>query len=363
MLIEEGAGARAGFADGDYAEGGARTSDERAEVFKSADVVLQVRGLGANPEAGHADLQLMHPDQVLIGFLEPLTALEEVKQLAAARVLSFAMELVPRIARAQSMDALTSMATVSGYKAVLMAAEALPRLFPMMVTAAGTVTPARVLVVGAGVAGLQATATARRLGAVVQVYDVRPAVKSEVESLGARFVELPLDTEGAEAKGGYASDMDEEFYRRQRELMATVVAESDVVITTAAVPGKRAPVLVSAEMVKGMTPGSVIVDLAAEGGGNCELTAPGETVTQHGVTIIGATNVPSTVPYHASSMFARNAVNLLLHMVRDGEMHLDMEDEIVAETVLTRDGEVVHPRVGGLLETTAALSATEGRES
>ena len=222
-------------------------------------------------------------------------------------------------------------------------------------------TPARVLVVGAGVAGLQATATARRLGAVVQVYDVRLAVKGEVESLGARFVELPLDTEGAEAKGGYASDMDEEFYRRQRELMATVVAESDVVITTAAVPGKRAPVLVSAEMVRGMTSGSVIVDLAAEGGGNCELTTPGETVTQYGVTIIGATNVPSTVPYHASSMFARNAVNLLLHIVRDGELHLDMEDEIVAETLLTKGGEVVHPRVGELLETTAAPSATEGR--
>ena len=358
VLVEEGAGALAGFADDTYRSGGATLLGERAKVFGLADVILQVRGMGANPDAGRADLKFMRPDQAIIGFQEPLTALEEVKELAGAGVMAFAMELIPRLPRAQSMDALTSMATISGYKAVLLAASALPKLFPMMITAAGTVPPARVFVIGAGVAGLQAIAMARRLGAVVQVYDIRPAVKEQVESLGARFVELSMDTERTEAESGYARAMDEEFYRRQRKLMAKVIAESDVVITTAAVPGKRAPVLVTADMVEGLASGSVIVDLAAEEGGNCELTRPGETITQHGVTIIGATNLPSTVPFHASQMYSRNVVDFLLHMVRDGALNLDPDDDTVTDTLIAKGGEVVHPRVRELLGLNAVSDPT-----
>ena len=360
VIVEEGAGAHAGFGDDAYRESGATVDGERADVFEQADAVLHVRGLGGNPDLGSADLQLMRPDQAVIGFLEPLTALEEVKALANAGVMAFAMELIPRTARAQSMDALTSMATIAGYKAVLLAAEALPRMFPMMVTAAGTLTPARVFVIGAGVAGLQAIATARRLGAVVQGYDIRPVAKEQVESLGARFVELALDTESAEAAGGYARAMDEEFYRRQRELMARVVVESDVVITTAAIPGKTAPVLVTADMVEGMQPGSVIVDLAAEGGGNCDLTQPGETVSRHGVTIVGTTNLPATVPHHASRLYSKNVADFLLHMVRDGGLHIDLEDDILRETLITRVGQVVHPRVADLLGLTVASGAAGG---
>lgn len=349
VLVEAGAGSSAGFPDSAYASKGARVLDQRSQVFAQAEVILQVRGLGANPQAGRADLGLLRPDQIVIGFLEPLTEPEAMKELAGSGVTAFAMELIPRIARAQSMDALSSLATVSGYKAVLLAAGMLPKMFPMLMTAAGTVTPARVLVVGAGVAGLQAIATARRLGAVVQAYDVRPAVKEQVESLGAKFLELPLPTEEAEAAGGYAKAMDEEFYRRQREMMREALAESDVVITTAVVPGKRAPVLITAEMVEGMKPGAVIVDLAAERGGNCELTKPGQTVAHHGVTILGPINLPSTVPYHASQMYARNISNLLLHLVREGEIEIDLEDEITRETLVTRGGEVVHPRVREIL--------------
>ncbi len=345
VLVEQGAGAEAGFPDSAYAEQGARVVESRQEVFEGADVVLQVRTPGANPERGREDLELLRPGQVVIGFLEPLTALDAVKALAERWVTAFALELMPRITRAQSMDALSSQATVAGYKAVLLAAEALPKMFPMMMTAAGTITPAHVFVVGAGVAGLQAIATARKLGAVVQAYDIRPETKEQVESLGAKFVELGLETEEARAEGGYAREMGEEFYKKQREMMRRVVAESDVVITTAAVPGKRAPVLITEEMVKGMAPGSVIVDVAAERGGNCELTKPGETVTVHGVTIIGAVNLPATVPYHASQMYARNVTTFLLGMLKDGELKLDLDDPIVRDTLVTRDGEVVHPRV------------------
>jgi len=257
-------------------------------------------------------------------------------------VSAMAMELMPRITRAQSMDALSSMATVAGYKAVLLAAETAPRMFPMLMTAAGTVTPARVLVVGAGVAGLQAIATARRLGAVVHGYDIRPAAREQVESLGARFVELPIKADDSEDSGGYAKAMDEEFYRRQQELMGKVVAESDVVITTAAVPGKKAPVLITADMAEGMAPGSVIVDLAAERGGNCELTRPGETIRERGVTILGPVNVAATVPYHASQMYSKNISTFLLHLVEDGELQLDADDEIVQGVLLTRGGQVIH---------------------
>ena len=347
VVVEAGAGDAAGFPDAAYQERGARLVASRGEIFAAADVLLQVRALGANPEAGRADLSLLRPGQVVVGFHEPLLALSEARRLAETGAVAFALELLPRITRAQPMDALTSMATVAGYKAVILAAEALPRMFPMLMTAAGTITPARVFVVGAGVAGLQAIATARRLGAVVQAYDVRPAVKEQVESLGARFVELPL--EAAQERGGYAVAMDEAFYRRQRETMARVVAESDVVITTALVPGQRAPVLVSEEMVQRMAPGSVVVDVAAERGGNCELTRPGETVVAHGVTVIGPRDLPSTVPYHASQMYARNVVAFLLHLVKDGRLRLDEEDEIIRETMVTRDGQVVHPRVRELL--------------
>ena len=345
VLVQAGAADGAGYTDAQYAEKGAQLVVLREEVFARADVVLQVLGHGANDKTGRADLPLLRRDQVLIGFLRPLGSPDTVRELAATGVSSLAVELVPRITRAQSMDALTAMSTVAGYKAVLLAAGTLPRMFPMLMTAAGTVTPARVLIVGVGVAGLQAIATARRLGAVVSAYDVRPAAREQVLSLGARFVELPLETADAEDAGGYARAQDESFYRRQRELMTRVVAESDVVITTAVVPGRKAPVLVTGEMVRGMMPGSVIVDLAAERGGNCELTRAYETVAAHGVTIIGAVNLAGTVPYHASQMYARTVTAFMLHLVKDGALRLDPGDEIARETLVTRGGEVVHPRV------------------
>ena len=345
VLVESGAGEAASYPDAAYVEKGARIAASRADVFGSADAVFQVLGHGANDKTGRADLPLLRRDQVLIAFLRPLGDPRSVSEIAATGATAFAVELMPRITRAQNMDALSSMSTVAGFKAVLLAASTLPRMFPMLTTAAGTIPPARVLVVGAGVAGLQAIATARRLGAVVSGYDVRPAVKEQVQSLGAKFVELPLETAGAEDAAGYARAQDEAFYRRQRELMARVVAESDVVITTAVVPGKKAPVLITAEMVRGMAPGSVIVDLAAERSGNCELTRPDETVVEHGVTIIGPVNLASTVPYHASQMYARNLTAFFLHLARSGTIEVNLEDEITRETLLTRGGEVVHPRV------------------
>ena len=361
LLVEKGAGTSAGFPDAAYEEQGGRIASDRKQLLSSADALLYVRGLGANPDAGRADLELMRSGQLVVGILDPLGAPKAAQELADKGVTAFALELLPRISRAQPMDVLSSMATVAGYKAALMAAEALPRMFPMMITAAGTVTPARVFVVGAGVAGLQAIATSRRLGAVVQSYDVRPAVKEQVESLGARFLELELQTEEAETAGGYARAMGDEFYSRQREMMAQVVAESDVVITTAAVPGGKAPVLITGEMVQGMRAGSVIVDLAAEGGGNCELTQPGESVEVSGVTILGPLNLPSTVPYHASQMYARNVAAFLQNLVKDGELRLDMEDQIIRDSLLTHQGEVVSPRVRELLGLPASVPAAEER--
>jgi NAD(P) transhydrogenase subunit alpha len=343
-IMEAGAGERAGFPDAEYAERGVRVVESRAEVLAAAEAIVQVRALGANPDTGAGDLALLGRGQTLIGFGEPLTALAAARTLAERGVDFLAMELMPRITRAQSMDALSSMATVAGYKAVLVAAGALPRMFPMLMTAAGTVTPARVLVIGAGVAGLQAIATARRLGAVVSGYDVRATVKEQIESLGARFVVLDLEG-GAEDKGGYAKAMGDEFYRRQRDLLGAVLAEQQVVITTAAVPGRKAPILITREMVARMTPGSVIVDIAAERGGNCELTRPDETVEHNGVAVIGPINLASTIPYHASQMYARNIATFLAHLVKDGRLELDREDEIVRETLVTYRGEVVHPRV------------------
>ncbi len=349
VLVEPGAGAAAGVPDSEYQEKEGRMAGSRADAFGGADIVLQVRTLGANPDAGQADLDLMRSGQTLMGFCEPLTPGEALPSLASRGVSLFSVELLPRIARAQSMDALSSMATVSGYKAVLLAANHLPRMFPMLMTAAGTVAPARVLIIGAGVAGLQAIATANRLGAVVQAYDVRPAVKEQAESLGAKFVELPLESEDAEDRGGYATDLGEDFYRKQQELMGKVVSESDVVICTAAVPGKKAPILVTAKMVEGMSPGSVIVDLAAERGGNCELTRPEQTIVEHDITIIGPANLPSTIPYHASQMYAKNIATFLLHLVKDGQLTIDLEDEITRATLVTRGGDVVHPRVREVL--------------
>jgi len=345
VLLEAGAGAPAGFPDKDYADKGAKLASSRSEVFGGADVVLQVRAGGSNPEAGAADHALMRAGQAVIAFLDPLTTKEATEALARTGVSAFSMELMPRITRAQSMDALSSMATIAGYKAVLMAAMELPRMFPMMMTAAGTIAPAHVFVVGAGVAGLQAIASARKLGAKVEAYDVRPAVKEQIQSLGAKFVELPIEAGDAEDKGGYAKVQDEAFYRRQREMMTKVVAASDVVITTAAIPGKKSPVLVTADMVRGMAPGSVIVDLAAERGGNCELTRADERVVEHGVTILGPTNLATTVPYHASQMYSKNITTFLAHLIKDGAIQTGTDDEIVRETLVTCGGQIVHERV------------------
>lgn len=355
VLVEHGAGERAGFVDSAYEEQGASIAPDRTQLFSQAGVLVRIHSLVADP-AGHPDLEFFRSGQVVIGLLDPLGAPESIRVLAEKGATAFALELLPRISRAQSMDALSSMATIAGYKAVLLAANLLEKMFPMMITAAGTITPSRVFVIGAGVAGLQAIATAHRLGAVVQAYDVRPAVKEQVESLGAKFVEFALETQEAETAGGYAKAMDENFYRRQREMMTKVLAESDVIITTAAVPGKKAPVLITQEMVQGMRGGSVIVDLAAETGGNCELTAPGETVVVHGVSILGPVNLPSTIPYHASQMYARNIASFLQLLVKDGEFHLDLEDQIIRETLLTHNKEVVNPAVRGLLGFPSAAS-------
>ena len=358
-VVESGAGAAAGFADAGFEEKGARIAASRGDVFAQAETLLQVRTLGANPEAGRGDLDLLRSGQTVIGFCEPLSPGEAMKDLAARGVSVFSMELMPRISRAQSMDALSAMATIQGYKAVLLGADHLPRMFPMLMTAAGTVAPARVLIVGAGVAGLQAIATANRLGAVVRAYDVRPEVKEQVESLGAKFVELPLESADAQDKGGYAKDLGEDFYRRQQELMGRVVAESDVVITTAAVPGKPAPILITREMVAGMSPGSVIVDIAAERGGNCESTRPDETVVENGVSILGPVNLSSGIPFHASQMYARNVATFLLHLVKDGGLNIDLEDEITQGTLVARGGEVVHPRVREVLGLETGKAAQE----
>ena len=324
VVLQAGAGESAGYPDAQYVEKGAKILPDRASVFSSAEVILQVLSYGANDLTGRDDVSLYRRDQVLIGFFRPFQR-ETVEEVAQSGVTSFAVELMPRITRAQSMDALSSMANIAGYKAVLMAADTVPRVFPMMTTAAGTITPSRVLVVGVGVAGLQAIATARRLGAVVSAYDVRPAVKEQVQSLGAKFVELPLETADAQDERGYAKAQDEAFYQKQRELLGKVVAESDVVITTAVVPGKKAPLLIPAAMVQGMQPGSVIVDLAAERGGNCELTQPAKTVVQNGVTIIGQVNVASGVPFHASQMYAKNLLTFLQSQTKEGKFPLRHE--------------------------------------
>jgi len=359
VLVEESAGVEAGFPDDLYRARGASVTN-RAEIFGKSDIIVQVRSLGANPDAGRADLSLLRSGQILIGFGEPLTAVREIPDLARTGVSYFAMELMPRITRAQSMDALSSMATIAGYRAVLLAATTLPKMFPMLMTAAGTVTAAKVFILGAGVAGLQAIASARRLGAVVSAYDIRSAVKEQIESLGAKFVVLNIEAGASEDKGGYAKAMGEDFYRKQRELLTEVIREQDVVITTAAVPGQKAPILVTAEMASALQPGSVIVDIAAERGGNCELTHPGQTVVHNGISILGPLNIPSTIPNHASQMYGSNLVSFLKLMVIKGELKVNREDEIIRETLVTQGGEVVHARVIEKLGL-APVRAGEGR--
>jgi len=350
VAIETGAGVEAGYPDALYEEKGAKILRTRAELFQTAEIITQVLCYGANDVNGKQDIPLLRKNQILLGFLRPLGAGEVVQQIAATGAMAFAVELIPRTTRAQAMDALSTMASIAGYKAVLITADTLPRILPMMTTAAGTVTPARVLILGVGVAGLQAIATARRLGAVVSAYDVRPAVKEQVQSLGGRFVELAIEAKDAQDARGYATAQDESFYQLQRELLGKVVAENDIVITTAVIPGKKAPILVTADMVKGMIPGSVILDLAAERGGNCELTKPGEVSVQHGVTIIGRYNIAGTAPYHASQLYARNLTNFLLNLFKkktqeDQKTELNLDDDIVRETLLTQGGEVSNPRV------------------
>ncbi len=349
VFVETGLGIAAGYRDSAYEEKGAHIVGSRKEVFEKADIILQLRFAGAHPDGFADDRALLREGQCVIAFLEPLGSPQMISELADTGATSFSMELMPRISRAQSMDALSAMGNIAGYRAVLLAANTLPKMFPMLMTAAGTITPARAFVIGAGVAGLQAIATAKRLGAKVEAYDVRPVVKEQVQSVGASFVELDLDTGESEGKGGYAKSMDEDFYRRQREQLAIVVGRNDIVITTAAIPGKPSPLLITRDAVMGMQPASVIVDLAAERGGNCELTKADEVVVENNVTILGPTDLPSQVAYHASQVYSRTITNFLRHMVDEGELTLNTEDEIIGDTMATRNGEVTSSRVRDLL--------------
>ncbi|NLF73555.1 MAG: Re/Si-specific NAD(P)(+) transhydrogenase subunit alpha [Candidatus Anammoximicrobium sp.] len=353
VVVESGAGAAAGFPDAEYADKGAQIAATRQEAM-AAEVVVQVRCLGANAEAGQADLAHLRAGQIVIGMCDPLGAPEAVRQVAQTGASLFALELIPRITRAQSMDVLSSMATIAGYRAVLLAAVELPKMFPLMMTAAGTLTAARAFVIGAGVAGLQAIATAKRLGAIVSAYDVRTACREQVASLGGKFIELEIEAGQSEDKGGYAKAMGDEFYRRQRELMARVVADSDIAVTTAAIPGKKSPVLITKEAVEGMRPGSVIVDLAAERGGNCELSQADRRVEHRGVLILGPTNLASEIPHPASLMFSNNVTKFLQNLIKGGQVNLNLQDEIIRETLAAQDGQVVHPRIRELLGLAAA---------
>ena len=349
VLIQTSAGQAAGFTDDQYAAKGATLVADRAEIFARANIILQVRSLGACIEFADRDTSLLRKDQVLIAGCEPLWRPEAIGKAAATGATVFALELVPRITRAQSMDILSSMAMIAGYRAVLLAAIESPRMFPMMMTAAGTLKPARVLVIGAGVAGLQAIASAKRMGAVVFGYDIRPAVKEQVESLGGKFVVLDVKADNTESVGGYAKQMSDEFYRQQRAALQKVIAGCDVVITTAAIPGKKAPVLVTREMVEAMAPGSVVVDIAADRGGNCEITVAGETVKVNGVKVLGPVNLASSLPVHASEMFSKNMTTFLMPLIKSGSLKIDTADEIIRETLVAQNGEVVNDRVRELL--------------
>ena len=348
--VQSGAGEHAFHSDADYEAAGAKVFADRSELLAQADIVLLVRGPGSDPEFPDKDLQALKPGAALIAFLDPMDLAPRLLSAARRGVTLFSMELMPRITRAQSMDALSSMASIAGYKAVLLAADHAPTMFPMMMTAAGTLKPTRVFVLGAGVAGLQAIATAKRLGAVVEGYDIRTEVREQVESLGGKFVEIKVDVAAAEGTGGYAAAQSKEFSDRQQQLLGEHLETGDVIIATAAVPGRKAPILITEKMLGGLRPGTVIVDLAAERGGNCALTQPGQRVDVDGLQILGPMNVASQVPVHASQMYARNISTFLLHLVKDGALRLDMEDEITRETLVARDGKIVHPRMLELLE-------------
>jgi NAD(P) transhydrogenase subunit alpha len=362
VIIEAGAGCDAGIPDSEFEEKGAKIVDRRAAVFESAAVMCMIRTYGANPEAGVPDLEHYRADHTMIGLAEPLTAVEPIQRMAETGARVFALELVPRTTRAQAMDVLSSQSMVAGYRAVAYAMSTLPKMFPMMMTAAGTIAPAKVFVIGAGVAGLQAIAAARRAGAVVHAFDVRPEVKEQIESLGAKFVEI--EVKHAEGEGGYAREQSAEEREQQQKLMAETIAGSDVVITTAAVPGKKAPMLIPADVARSMHRGSVIVDMASERGGNCELTRADEIVEDNGVTILGPTNMAARIPFHASQMYSKNLSNLLTLLVDEATVKIDREDDIVVGTLLTEDGEIVHPtarEVFGLPpRMTAADAPSEG---
>ena len=361
VLIQADAGSAAGYPDAEYSAAGATITADRAEIFASADIILQVQSFGSNNENSDDDLARLRSGQLIIGMMDPMASPQAAQAVADRGATAIALELVPRISRAQSMDVLSSMATLAGYKAVLMGASAAPRIFPMLMTAAGTLQPARVLIMGVGVAGLQACATAKRLGAVVEAYDVRPAAREQILSVGAKPIELDLDTGESEGAGGYAKEQGEDFLRRQRELMTEVVAQQDIIITTAAIPGAKSPILVTEDMVKAMKPGAVIVDLAAERGGNCDLTEQGKTVMAHDVTILGPENVPSELAYHASQMLGKNMQTLLeLILDEEGNLNLDFNDEIVAGTVVAHQGEVPHPHMRKLLNLPELESQPEG---
>jgi NAD(P) transhydrogenase subunit alpha len=342
--VQAGAGEGAGIPDSDFAGAGAVIDKDAKSLYAVADLIVKVQPLTA------AEADGLKTDSSVISFLYPLGNLETTRRLVGRKATAFAIELIPRISRAQSMDALSSQSLVAGYKSVLIAAESLPKLFPMLMTAAGTIAPARVFVLGAGVAGLEAIATARRLGAVVEAYDVRPTVKEQIESLGARFVELPIEVKDAQTAGGYARAQSEEFYRKQQELLATHAQQSDVVVTTALVPGSRAPLLVTEDAVRRMRPGSVIVDLAAEQGGNCALTEAGKTVVKYGVTIHGPVNLASSMAPQASQLYSRNVTAFILSMVKDGALNVDPSDEVVRGTLVVQGGKVVHEPTREALE-------------
>jgi NAD(P) transhydrogenase subunit alpha len=350
VLVERGAGSASYHGDDTYTAAGARIVADSSAVYAEAELIAKVQR-PVTDEVGR-----LREGQIIVGFLQPLTNAELVRALASRRVTAFAMEAIPRVTRAQPMDALSSQANIGGYKAVIIAADKLPKYLPMLTTAAGTIAPARCLVLGAGVAGLQAIATARRLGAIVEAFDTRPVVKEQVQSLGARFLQIELG-ESAEAAGGYAKELSEEAHRKEQELIGKHVKDADIVVTTAAIPGRRAPVLITADMVRSMKPGSVVVDLAAETGGNCELTEPGKTIETNGVTIVGETNLPSTLAFHASQLYSRNVTSLLGLLIKEGRFEPDWNDEIVKGCLITRDGEVVHPGAKALVQQPAAARA------
>ena len=361
LWVEQNAGAQAGFSDEDYTSVGAKVVSNRDELFAKSDVILQVQSFGSNTENADDDLKRLKSKQLVIGMMDPLAQPQAAQQVADTGATAIALEMVPRISRAQSMDVLSSMATLAGYRSVLLGAEAAPRILPMLMTAAGTLQPARVLIMGVGVAGLQACATAKRLGAVVEAYDVRPAAREQIISVGATPVELDLPTESSEGAGGYAKKQSEEFLRMQREQMTEVVARQDIIITTAAIPGAKSPILVTEDMLKAMKTGSVLVDLAAERGGNCESTQMGTTVVAHGVTIVGPENLASDVAYHASQMYGKNIQTLLELILEEGEINLDFEDEIVAGTVIAHSGEVPHPYMRKLLDLPPLENESQGK--